>query len=311
MTRGRYTQDREQNYDCGENVLAEFAQIRVLMDDMVRTTHHELRQVSAAERHHLPEHVALERVAADAKHLEEDEELIFDAVTSGARAARDWLKLQGYPHLADEVPLVMAGAPHTADGKPPARAGRGGRVGQPVNAGINAHWAAGEAAGIYAGANKRTVWEIATQPYPDAHFATYPEELVIPCIAAGTSECGCCSECGGPWTRQTFKDYENPGNRSTNGPRSLDRKSRDFGTAGHAVRLETRVETTGWLPTCSHDEPPVPCVVLDPFAGSGTTLAVARKMGRRAIGIELNPAYLDLIARRIGAAALPLLEGTA
>jgi site-specific DNA-methyltransferase (cytosine-N4-specific) len=38
------------------------------------------------------------------------------------------------------------------------------------------------------GANKRSVWEIATQPYPDAHFATFPEKLVEPCILAGSRE---------------------------------------------------------------------------------------------------------------------------
>ncbi len=36
------------------------------------------------------------------------------------------------------------------------------------------------------GRNKRTVWNIATKPYPGAHFATYPEELVEPCILAGS-----------------------------------------------------------------------------------------------------------------------------
>jgi len=36
--------------------------------------------------------------------------------------------------------------------------------------------------------NKRSVWEIATQPYAEAHFATYPEALVEPCILAGSKE---------------------------------------------------------------------------------------------------------------------------
>ena len=40
------------------------------------------------------------------------------------------------------------------------------------------------------GRNKRTVWEIATQPYSEAHFATFPEKLVEPCILAGTREGG-------------------------------------------------------------------------------------------------------------------------
>ncbi len=40
-------------------------------------------------------------------------------------------------------------------------------------------------------------------------------------------------------------------------------------------------------------------VVLDPFAGSGTTLAVAKRMNRDSIGIELQADYLPLIVRRL------------
>lgn len=41
-------------------------------------------------------------------------------------------------------------------------------------------------------------------------------------------------------------------------------------------------------------------VVLDPFAGSGTTLAVAKRLGRRFVGVELNPEYKALIDGRLG-----------
>lgn len=51
------------------------------------------------------------------------------------------------------------------------------------------------------GRNIRTVWTIATQPFPEVHFATFPEKLVEPCLKAGTSERGCCPKCGGPWVR--------------------------------------------------------------------------------------------------------------
>jgi DNA modification methylase len=46
----------------------------------------------------------------------------------------------------------------------------------------------GADADIAATRNKRTVWHVATQPYPEAHFATYPEALIEPCILAGSAE---------------------------------------------------------------------------------------------------------------------------
>ncbi len=78
--------------------------------------------------------------------------------------------------------------------------------------------------------NKRSVWTVATSPYKEAHFATFPPKLIEPCILAGS-------------------------------------KSGD--------------------------------VVLDPFAGSGTTGAVALRHGRDFIGIELNPDYIALIHKRL------------
>jgi DNA modification methylase len=48
--------------------------------------------------------------------------------------------------------------------------------------------------------NLRSVWTVATQPYPGAHFATFPPKLIEPAIKAGTSERGVCPECGAPST---------------------------------------------------------------------------------------------------------------
>jgi len=160
----------------------------------------------------------------------------------------------------------------------------------------------GQSLTFRSGRNRRTVWNVATQPYSGAHFATFPERLVEPCILAGTSEWGCCSGCGAPWRREVEVGYDNPGNRSTNGPRSLARRA---DTPGFAVRLERHARTVGWTPTCECDAPARPAIVLDPFAGSGTTLAVAARLGRRAVGAELSPAYIDLIRQRC---AQPLLR---
>jgi len=80
------------------------------------------------------------------------------------------------------------------------------------------------------GRNLRTVWDIPTQPYKEAHFATFPPALVEPCVALGSE----------------------PGD-----------------------------------------------LVLDPFLGSGTTAEVALRMGRRFLGIELNPEYVEIVRRRL------------
>lgn len=82
--------------------------------------------------------------------------------------------------------------------------------------------------------NVRTVWNINTQPYKDAHFATFPASLVEPCVALATS-------------------------------------------AGD--------------------------LVLDPFLGSGTTGLTALTLGRRFVGIELNPEYVAIAERRLRLAA--------
>ena len=82
--------------------------------------------------------------------------------------------------------------------------------------------------------NLRSVWDIKTQPYPEAHFATFPPALVEPCIALGSK----------------------PGD-----------------------------------------------LVLDPFIGSGTTGLIALKMGRRFVGVELNPEYVRIANQRIRGAS--------
>ncbi len=65
--------------------------------------------------------------------------------------------------------------------------------------------------------------------------------------------------------------------------------------------------TAGWTPTCDCNcSEVVPCVVMDPFAGSGTTLQVAKDLGRHAIGIDLNPEYCKLAVDRLPQQAMVL-----
>jgi DNA modification methylase len=160
--------------------------------------------------------------------------------------------------------------------------------------------------------NKRTVWTIPTMPFKEAHFATFPEKLVEPCILAGTSERGACSKCMAPWARVVEKEIiPHKGATGTAYPKGS--------TANRLamVRQEKRARgndhdnafpqamTTGWRPTCACKKAgePVPCVVFDPFTGSGTVGAVALRLGREFVGIELNPDYIALADARITAVA--------
>ena len=66
--------------------------------------------------------------------------------------------------------------------------------------------------------------------------------------------------------------------------------------------------TLGWQHDCKCGAgDPVPCIVLDPFAGVGTVPLVAHKLGRRGIGLELKPDYCRMARERIIADA-PLLS---
>ncbi len=147
-----------------------------------------------------------------------------------------------------------------------------------------------------AGRNRRDVWRIATQPMPEAHFATFPEALVEPCIKAGTSERGACPKCGAPWRRVT----ERGENTGKNGRYDASETTLRNDAAKHSGRIgETPVYTVGWQPSCTCGcEETIPCVVLDPFAGSGTVNLVAHGLGRSSVGIELSGEYIDIIKSR-------------
>jgi hypothetical protein len=84
------------------------------------------------------------------------------------------------------------------------------------------------------------------------------------------------------------------------GMNEIRKSGRDEGFRGDHV---STTKTLGWQRTCdpihcTGSDALVPCIVLDPFAGSGTTGAVALELGRKAILIELNPKYTELIKER-------------
>ena len=154
--------------------------------------------------------------------------------------------------------------------------------------------------GLVTGANLKTVWQIATQPYPEAHFATFPEEIPERCIKLGTSEKGCCAECGVPYERQSVSlgpSKPNPNYRRAVGAPD-ESPTRHSGLREAQMGSQWPRKDNGWAPGCDHEAGIEACTVLDPFAGSGTTLQVARRLGRRSIGIELNPAYVKLARER-------------
>jgi DNA modification methylase len=175
--------------------------------------------------------------------------------------------------------------------------------------------------GNFSGANLRNVWHLGPEPQREQHYASYPTEIPRRAISAGSSERGACPECLAPWQRSLShpcEACEAPIPRQakscpacghvrawktgrTARPEML---STDWSTPGRGTpRLPGGFKNTNtgteWQPTCAHDAEPVPCTVLDPFLGSGTTLLVADQLGRDGIGIELNPAYVTIAQRRI------------
>jgi DNA modification methylase len=155
--------------------------------------------------------------------------------------------------------------------------------------------------------NKRDVWIVPTQGYPGAHFATFSPRLITPCILAGTSECGCCAACGSPYERVVVKVGGEVNTKVVDGGRDRSFAWSRNGKDGSGSTLDgvvPRKETVGWQRTCGCPTADlVPCSVLDPFVGSGTTVAVAVELGRCGVGIELNEEYLrDCAVPRVEAA---------
>lgn len=158
------------------------------------------------------------------------------------------------------------------------------------------------------GRRRRTVWTVTSAPYK-GHFATFPPKLIEPCILAGTSERGVCAVCGAPWVRvlaATIKRGRLPasGKSGSLPAQGSARRMLESVMGARAAGLphdspSESAATTGWRASCACNGETVPATVLDPFAGAGTTLLVAQRFGRGAIGIDLNPGYVKMARRRL------------
>jgi len=131
------------------------------------------------------------------------------------------------------------------------------------------------------------------QPYPGSHFAVFPPRLITPMILAGTSP-KACEKCGAPWEMVINKtghiNKREPAHVPNNSPTKTD-------STGWK---STTISTNKWQPTCTcKNEGKARCIVLDPFAGSGTTLEAARLQNRDSIGVELSKEYCKLIEKRM------------
>lgn len=152
--------------------------------------------------------------------------------------------------------------------------------------------------GLISGEDGPLALDVNPAGFAESHFATFPPRLIEPLIKAGTSEKGCCAACGASWVRDVERgETLNRTSENGQGNGQLNKSGR-FGD-GQSKML-------GWSSSCACDSPAVPCTVLDPFGGAGTTGLVADRLGRNAILIELSPEYAAMAQRRIEGDA-PLL----
>jgi DNA modification methylase len=184
----------------------------------------------------------------------------------------------------------LTGPGYAAPGQSPNTGSRGADDGQQPVEGAKRH--------------VRSVWTISTVGYKEAHFAVMSPELARRMVASGSSERGACASCGAPWQRIL---------KRTKAVIELSERAHEKREAGLATTCHStmtsppKMETLGWEPSCecrtSEGEPPdtMPCLVLDPFNGAGTTGLVAAQGGRDYVGIELNPEYAEIARRRIDA----------
>ena len=169
------------------------------------------------------------------------------------------------------------------------------------------------------GRNPRSVLRASPEPYKGAHYAVFPSSLIAPLIRASCPT-KCCPICGAGWIPVVERDsYTIPVEDRHGRPSHVGQPPQQSGwfwqePESRVIDYQASCECgyvavdeygPGWY---QHD--PIPGTVLDPFVGSGTTLAVAAELGLDAIGIDLSSEYLDAHAKpRIGLTPSDALDG--
>lgn len=149
----------------------------------------------------------------------------------------------------------------------------------------------------------RSVWSISCKSFKGAHFAVMSPRLAEKCIAAGTSEKGCCPECGSPWVRivERKRVATRPGTNTKiqKSDEGYDKRHNVIGNRDPERHITKRT-VKGWKPTCKcGKKSTLPCIVLDPFGGAGTTCVVAERMGREWLACEIGEQYAKMARERI------------
>lgn len=124
---------------------------------------------------------------------------------------------------------------------------------------------------------------------------TYPPEL---CEKPIKSTCPpeVCAACGTPYERVVEEERSNYG---TSDHPERTGGAIDGGTGKNFP--DVKRDFQGWEPACDCDtDATEPGIALDPFTGSGTTCMVARQLGRRFVGMDLNEEYVAMAQKRIG-----------